>query len=159
MDPDKRKALEATGWKVGNEADFLGEREPCEWIFPRTGQPALQCTGTLLARATSKREKGNLSRYWHELTLVRAASNKLVLAVSYRSDWPQETPQDDAFVLDDLIAVPPALAAYEPLDGVAGYPEGEQFEARQRKLEGEIWTGYYAAVARLLAEAGIVERV
>jgi hypothetical protein len=129
------------------------------YTFPRTGAPALACEGELLARATSKREKGNLSRYWHELTLVRAASGKIVLAVSYRSDWPQETPQDDAFVLDNLEAVPPALAEYEPLDGVGGYPEGEQFEARQRKLEGEIWTGYYAAVARLLAEAGIVERV
>ncbi len=126
--------------------------------FPRTGDRPLVTTGEVIARASSKQEKGWLSRYWHDLTLVRTDSGKCIAAIAWRSTFPQEIPSDAAEVLDSLEAVPPALDDYEPTEDVVGYPVA-QFEKRQTKLLAEIEMGYRAAVGRLLAAAGIVERV
>lgn len=130
-----------------------------ELTFPRTGAAALACEGELIAQETTQTGKGPLAKTWHEITLARAASGRYVLAIRYRSTWAHEVPHDHAEVLDSLEAVPPALRDYDPLAGHAGYPEGRQFEERQDKLQGMLQTGYYSACGRLLAQAGIVERV
>jgi hypothetical protein len=130
-----------------------------EYTFPRTGKPPLVAEGELLAEATSKAgDRGYLSQRWHTLTLVRAASGRFVLGIAYRfdRDWGREVPHDYAAVTDDVAQ---ALQDYDPIEHVNGFPPGAQFEKKQQRLLADMQRGYYDACGRLLAQAGIVERV
>lgn len=136
------------------------------YTFPRTGRTALSCSGEIVARATSqapgeqRRNQSYLSQRWHELTLVRTERG-YVLAIAYRHapDWSREVEHDHAEFCEDESAVPPALEAYDPIEHVHGYPPGAQFAERQQRLLSDLQRGYYSACGRLLAEAGIAERV
>lgn len=174
MDPKKRKALEKAGWKFGDAADFLGmtpeERAKLDatglYTVPRTGQQPLRFEGTQLASVTGPKlaahsrgeDRGKYHR-WHELGLYQTRGGAYVLHIGYRSTWPGELDHDEARPLDTLAAVAAALQAHDSDLFVEGWPEGDQFNARQERLLRDVKRGYFDAVSKLLALEIFVERI
>lgn len=121
----------------------------------RTGSPALEFTGELLASSTSG---GRDANRWHELRLYQTKGGKLVLAIEYRTRWEGEKDHFHAVVTDrDQVAG--ELEMYEPTGNVMGFPPGAQYEAKQARLELGLRAAYAEAVTELLDQAGITEQV
>ncbi len=130
--------------------------------LPRTGDVPLTFSGVVVARASSQQPRTKrdtpLERRWHELTLFRTTSGKLVAHITYRTDWTGELGDSVARVgsLPDLIDW---LRDYDPCDVVVGFPPGKGFADRQRRLLESIELGYDTALSTLLAELGAGEPV
>lgn len=119
----------------------------------RSGQAPLRFSGELIAEESSHQSTGGgaLQYRWHEAAIYQAG-RKYVLAISYRTVWQSEHDRDDAFVFDSPQEVGDALRDHDPLCAVNGFPPGEAYAEKQKRLESAIRDGYAAMVSRLLED-------
>jgi hypothetical protein len=132
-------------------------------LIPRTGLPALRLEGYGLAAAeTSERPAGLLGLRYHEIewwshdVQLPGPEQRHCLVVRYRSKWEGELGHDQAHLLlrRDLEQV---LRSIDPTEHVQGFPEGEHYAQKQRRLLQTIRLGYEHAVSRLLEKAKVWE--
>lgn len=117
----------------------------------RTGQRPLAFNGTLLASASSRNYAGKERNRWHEIQVHRTDSNKLVVAVCYRTQWKGEADYDDAVVFDSLEPVAKFLENYvSPNLSHIGYPARPEFSERQARLLADVMEGFQHAAGAVL---------
>lgn len=137
-----------------------------EVILSRTGLPALRITEYgLCAQASSRAQqgvRGVRETRWHELDLwsadtqMQGPEQRHALAIRYCTQWQGELGHHHAALIlrRDLAQ---ALADYDPLAHVTGYPPGEQFAERRARLLRELRAGWEHAVSDLLEQAKVWE--
>jgi hypothetical protein len=132
-------------------------------LIRRTGREALRLTGYGLAAQTSSRTtSGPRQNRWHELewwshdAALSGPEQRHCLVVRYCTQWQGELGHDDARILlrRDLERV---LREIDPCAHVTGYPVGEHYVEKQRRLLADIRAGYEHAVSDLLAAARVWE--
>jgi hypothetical protein len=122
-------------------------------ILQRTGNTSLKFDGELIADsrpAPASGKKGKDSKRWHELAIYKTTSGKFVLAVTYRSEWKGEQSHYSAEILTDVASVVAAIREYDPVLYVQGFPPGEAYAERQKRLLAEIRQRFDAQVGELL---------
>lgn len=120
--------------------------------LPRKGNAPLRFRGELLSEADSKTASGPCQNRWHELKLYRLADGGYVLAIGFRSSWQGEAALDDAIVCQGIDAVRIALQSHDPNGDYEGYPPGEHYDEKRRRLHDAVLRGYQMAVSNLLDE-------
>ena len=131
---------------------------PTDFTLPRTGEQPVTFTGTLLAAETGAMPK---LKQHHEISVYRTQGGSYVVAISYRTTWKTESPHDLAIVCKTLEQVAEELWAYDPVESVAGPPEGTlNWEQRQQETRAAVSERYDTLVSRLLARLpGAAERI
>lgn len=133
-------------------------------LIRRTGLPALRLDHYgLQAQASSRAPSGPRQSRWHELEWwshddrLPGPEQRHCLVVRYRTQWEGELGHDHAEILlrRDLERV---LRQIDPCAHVAGYPDGEHYAEKQRRLLVAIRAGYEHAVSDLLAVARVWEK-
>lgn len=126
-----------------------------EFRLTRTGVSALTFSGELIAETSSevRVNGGALQNRWHELAVYRTDGDQWVAAVGFRSRWQGEHGHDAAEAFNSpALLVDWLTHEYNPRDHWRGYPAGEHYAERQRRIEAEIRAGYNRAVSEVLGK-------
>lgn len=127
----------------------------------RDGDAPLVFRGEQLATATTHEHEGDAQNRWHEITVYRTAAGRFVLAIKYHTQWQGERDCADAVVLGDQAQEVTELLRH--YDGILptgiGFPPGEQYAARQARLEASIEGRWHRAVSEILEAIGAEERI
>jgi hypothetical protein len=115
----------------------------------RTGSSPIAFDGEPIAEADGRILGGREHNRYHKLALYRTAAGRHVLAIQYLTHWQGEFDNAEVHHADDAQAVLAALMSYDPLMHVAGYPPGETYAEKQRRLEDDICRRYRATVTEL----------
>lgn len=115
----------------------------------RTGSHPLTFLGDQLAEVSGFRFGDREQSRWHELALYRTESGRHVLSIGFRTRWQGEVDHDEAHHADTSAEVLNQLTAYDPLAHIAGYPPGEAYIEKQRRLEDDICRRWNATITAL----------
>lgn len=129
-----------------------------EFTLPRTGNQPLRFRGQVLAEGTSRRPDQKDTR-WHGAVVYRTAAGKFVVLARFRTRWEGEQDDDRAEVVEAPEGVVRTLREYDPVPEGIGYPPGDSFAEKQRRMEADLRARWAALVGRVLAECGFAERV
>ena len=131
----------------------------------RTGLPPLRLEGfQRVALVTTKLAHQSLRERWHEIELWRdkraapGPEQRHCIVVRWRSSWQHEHEHDRAEVVRRA-DVADRLERIDPLEHLVGYPEGEQFERRQRTLEKDLALAWHVALSEAFEQARIYDEV
>ena len=133
------------------ESDQRGETDT--HCLTRTGNTPLKFQGQLIARSRPARDEGKKAKdlpRWNEVALYRTKAGQWVVAISYCTEWRGEHGRHLAVVVPDLAAVVKTMQEYDPVAHLSGFPPGEHFEARQRRVEEDLRHQYAALVTEVL---------
>ncbi len=125
----------------------------------RTGREPIEFTGEAIADSSSKSHNGPRQNRWHEVRVYRTKGGNLILEVVRRTCWQGESDLCQATKHSDSAGVAEELRAINPTDGVQGYPEGQQWYAKQAALMRSIAEGWSEIVSTILEEIGFVEKI
>ena len=117
-----------------------------------TGGPDMVFQGRLLA---SHDGSGSGVNRWHDIALYVTSDERYTVSISYRTLWEGELDHHAAYSATDEAGVIDALRQYDPVAMVRGYPPGEQYAEKQRRLMEDLRRRYAAAVSDVLREADI----
>lgn len=128
---------------------------PEEITVPRSAQAPLQFSGTLKTKASSefintKPETPN-EHYW-EIAVYSLANDpaRYVVSTAYHKRLKGQV--YDVYTADVTTDVPQALAKYDPLAILAGFPPVERFAVMQQSLQKHCQRQYESLVTTILAE-------
>ncbi len=122
--------------------------------LPRTGSADVTFTGRLLAESGPDNARDQTRS--HTLRLYAMEPRGYAVAIAYETRWEGEQGHDDVYVIgDDPQKVVEALERHDPVACVAGYPPGEQFQAKQTRLLTGLKRRYDTQVSDLLRQAEI----
>lgn len=122
--------------------------------LPKTGSADVTFTGREIARSDGS---GPEHARWHELTVYAMEPQGYALSIRYHTNWQGEQGRDDVLVslADQTEIVTELLARHDPIAAVQGYPSGEQYAEKQRRLLDDIRSRYDHQVSELLRRAEI----
>lgn len=121
-------------------------------VVPRSGLPALRISGTLIKKIDGKAPANKARARYHTLALYRLGDGRYAATISYITTWPGEQGHDLAEVLgSNPASATQFFRSYNPTSRVQGYPPGEQFAEKQRRLLVDIAASYASQVSELLA--------
>lgn len=103
-------------------------------------------TGTYASSLCVLREA---NRY-HNLAVYDVSDGGYVATIEYHTQWQGETNHYSAAYCETPGDVAQFFARYDPADNVVGFPPGEQFAEKQRRLLADIAARYKAQVTHLL---------
>lgn len=118
----------------------------------RTGDRQLQFAGEELASASSRTHQGPCENRWWELALYRSESGKLIVSISYRTQWQGEHATDTVYVCDTAEEIAETLRVHPYSAGVYGFPPGHG--ERQERLNRALDQCWYQAVTEILSAVG-----
>lgn len=126
---------------------------------PRTGDIPLEFTGRIVSRASTKEPVGEGRFRWHELTLFDLGEERYAVHVWYRSDFLRkngvhEAPYHWGQVVDGIEALRDWLHGLNESRPVVGYPPGDHFAAKQKRLLLGLRLRYEQAISNLLSPLG-----
>jgi hypothetical protein len=121
-----------------------------EITLPRSGAAPLRFRGELLAESDGERRSGREQTRWHELAVYRTAGDRYVVRITYRTRY-QGEPDVDVALVTDAAGVAAALESHDPCAAAVGYPPGEHYAERQRRLLEDLRRRYAAQVSEVLA--------
>jgi len=123
-----------------------------EWItLERTGMPGLKFQGTLLATAVSRRSSGAAQNRWHVIDAYRTNGGSVVLSIQFCTVWQGESNHCFAIACDTPEDATLALTRYSPLSHWVGFPAGEHYAEKQKRIEYEIESAYRSAITGVFA--------
>jgi hypothetical protein len=126
-----------------------------DYVMEHTGHPPLRITGSLVASARMGGDAKGRSR-WVDVNLYRTRTGHYVIGIRYDSEWPDETPYSEFFgPTPDPHEIVHYLLRFDIRDHVGGFPEGDQFKARQERLLKSMQRKFMAATGQVLAEAAM----
>lgn len=128
----------------------MNAQEPKEYTLADSGNRPVKFTGELLTEATSEAPAGYLTQRWHEASVYRTRSGKLVCQVRYRSTWRGEVNRDSVGVFESDDELAEFLEEYEPMDDVRGFPPGDKYATQQAALRDAIDAGWDTIVSKVL---------
>ena len=118
-----------------------------EITIQRTGNRPLVFTGELLAVEPEEWPKGNR---WHQLATYRTQGGKYVATCTLFTSWQGENTHYSAEICDSIDSCIDWFRNY-PIDtGLAGYPDGEHYKAKQDRLIRQLKLNFDASLADLL---------
>ena len=120
------------------------------FVLRRSGHAPLRFQGELLTEADGHGHSGPAQNRWHELAVYRTAGGRYVASVSYRSRYQDESDHDRAAVCADVRAVADYLCGIDPTEFVRGFPDGEHYAEKQRRLMLDIRLRFEQLVSRVL---------
>lgn len=120
------------------------------YSVPRTGDAPLRFRGEQIAEASSSGQGFRQNR-WHELALYKLEEGYVVV-IGFRTNWQGEGGADLAQRCTDFRELRGVLTAYDPTADYDGFPAGDHYQDKQRRLDSEIKRGYDHAVSELLSE-------
>ncbi len=119
------------------------------YIIHRTGAAPLAFNGELLAESDGAEPD---TVRWHHIAVYRVATGRqYVVAIAYRSTWKLELSYDHAAIVASPAAVAAALADYNPISHVRGFPLAPAYVERQERLLRDIRERYWRQVSDVLA--------
>jgi hypothetical protein len=122
------------------------------YTLERPGDRPLTFTGEMLAESEGRVRRGKENTRWHDVRVYRTAGGTFVVEIAYTTEWKGEEGHRLVRTAGTAEAVHEILSTYEPLAHVVGYPPGETYAEKQRRLELAIVSQYRAQVGELLAE-------
>lgn len=126
------------------------------YTLARTGKEPIRFTGTMLAAVDNKTDrKGKERSRYTTITIYHTDKGRYVVHIEYTSNWKTEAGHSQADAVDDPKLIPAILTDFDVLDYVEGYPVGERFQERQRRLLKAIDTSYKEMVGKILAADGV----
>ena len=117
--------------------------------IPQSGEMPYEFVGRVLTEARSF-DLSQLDR-GYALTVYIDREDQLYAHLVYHTRWKYETETDTVFVADDVEQLADKLLKYDPLTHVVGYPPGERFVEKQKRLLAWLTLEYKALVGRVLA--------
>lgn len=127
------------------------------FTLPRTGQPPLKFTGSIIAETSGEIVNGHEQLRYHDIGIYRTVAGKYVTEINYYSSWRNETGYDDVAIWDSTSEVAAALRNYDPVCYVQGWPPGKQFDDRQRRLLVDLRSRFNRQVSEVLAREEFAE--
>ncbi len=123
-----------------------------KYTLQRTGDRPLSFTGELIAGVGGRVHSGQEQNRWHEIRIYSTAGGSYVLEVTYQTTWRGEDGHDYAEAHPDIEALIADLRAVDPLEHLRGYPLGDNFAAKQARLERELTLRWQTLVGEILSE-------
>lgn len=117
-------------------------------LYP-TGQRPIKTTGELIATAGSN--DGRATR-WHWIDLYRTAGGNFVLVIDYHTRWQGEQDKETVFIEPTPQAVASRLEEYRPEKDAKGFPVGQQYAAKQARLDADLRERFGVLVTQILRE-------
>lgn len=127
--------------------------------LPRSGHAPLRFTGELIAETDGRAVAGRDHNRWHTLAVYRTSAGRYVVAIGYRTRWEGELDRDLALVCGSPADVAETLLAFDPCDGVQGYPAGEAYAAKQARLILDLRQRFEALVSEVLDSDEFAEEI
>lgn len=126
-------------------------------IFDRSGNIPLEFIGEIVFAQSTNTGKKNCTRY-HELRLARTESLHWVAAISFIGLGDGDYDYDWAKVgtAEEIAAW---ISGFDPNCVLIGFPPGEKFAEKQRRLEMDIALRFREKASLMLAELKITEKV
>lgn len=115
----------------------------------QSGNLPLQFRGELVAESDGRWVRGKEQNRWHDIA-VYTSGGKWIAHVQYRTIWQGESDRDEVIEAGDLESLAIELRSYDPTAFVAGFPEGKQFEEKQRRLLFNIRQRYEEQIGDVL---------
>lgn len=115
----------------------------------RTGNAPLKFEGQKIATGSS--HVHDAARWWN-LALYRTDGELYVVWARYCSQWQGEQEIERAETCRDARGVRDFLRELDPIPEGYGFPEGDQYDARQRKLMLTMERGLDRAISEVLAD-------
>jgi len=128
----------------------------------RTGQAPLTFEGEQLASSCTQTTSGQGQNRWHAIAVYRTSGGAYVVSVEYHTQWDGEENWFTAQTSSDPAAVEVILrqALEASLSRIEGYPPGEAYADKQRRMLLNLRNRYESAVSEILsAEPEFAERV
>jgi hypothetical protein len=122
-------------------------------VLERTGDLPIRLKGRLIAEGTTN-PSGEDSRSY-TVRSYRTATGNYVGQVAYQTTWNTEVNGSTVYVAETLTALADMLLNHNCLKYFVGYPEGNQFDNKQDRLEWMLRSKYTALVSRLLVDLDI----
>lgn len=132
------------------------------YLLERTGAQPIEFQGELLAEVDGNAIREKPKGRWHVVRIYRTANDKYVVEVVYKTIFRQEDEWHWARVVNGQAAdVARALEEIgdEVLDTIVGYPEGEEYRKRQKRLEEDVFSRYCVTVSKALHNTDFAERI
>lgn len=126
-------------------------------IFPRTGNIPLEFIGEIVFSQST--DNGKKSTRYHELKLARTVdSQKYVVAIAFRAQQDGDYNYDWAKA-GNAEEIAAWVSGFDPNCVLLGFPVGEKFKEKQRRLELDIALRFKEKASLMLAELGITEKI
>lgn len=126
-----------------------------EHVLSRTGDLPLKLTGIQLSDTSTRVVNSKDRLRWHELDIYQAS--KFVAHVKWHTAWEGEQPHDTCLIADSLQNLASQIRDYDPLEYLIGFPEGQQFERKQERLEQSICDDWSAMISDVFMKLNITE--
>ena len=120
-----------------------------ELIIERTGKPALKILKGEKVASYTTRDHEKISR-WFEAELYRTGSGKYVCMIKSATTWPNENQRNVAEPFEDGSALAAWLDGLTPWTWFLGFPPGDQFIPKQKRLVEELKGQYARLVTEIL---------
>lgn len=127
-------------------------------IFPRSGNIPLEFTGEIIFAQSTNTGKKSCTRY-HELQLAWTNdAERWVASIAFRGlgDGDYDYEWAKAGTAEEIAAW---VSEFDPNCVLVGFPVGEKFAEKQRRLELDIALRFRKKASLLLAELGITEKI
>ncbi len=127
-------------------------------IFLRSGNIPLEFIGEIIFDQTTSNGKKNCTRY-HKLQLARTSDpKKYVAAIAFRTLRDGDYDYNWAKVgsAEEIAAW---VSSFDPNGVLLGFPVGEKFDEKQRRLKLDIALRFREKASLMLAELGITEKI
>lgn len=120
----------------------------------RTGQVPLRFDGVCLGSGTAEVGK----RRYH-VSLFRTVADEYVLTSVFSSDWERERSHHIAIVATTVDELQAQLSTINPIPAQVGYPLGDQYVAKQERLEADLAAAFGAAVSDAMRGGGVAQEI
>lgn len=126
-------------------------------IFDRSGNIPLEFIGEIVFAQSTNTGKKNCTRY-HELRLARTNDSNWVAAIAFRGlgDGDYDYDWAKAGTAEEIAAW---VSEFDPNCVLIGFPAGEKFAEKQRRLKLDIELRFKEKASLLLAELKITEKI
>ena len=127
----------------------------------RTGQEALEFEGQEIASASSRETVGKQHKRWHEVKVYRTKDGRFAVAVSYRSECPDEPGCDDAFVVANAQEVAHYLERFFFLSAASIRYRLSQLQGQKHAMAvlADLRNGCEEIVSGIREKIGAAERI
>lgn len=126
-----------------------------EFVLARTGDIPLRMTGVMLASMSTQFCNGRDRNRWHNVTVYHG--RRYVAHVEWHSQWEGESQHSTCLIADTLDELADDIRSYDPLQYLMGFPDGQQFEKKQARLEQAIISDWDSMLSELFVKLEVAE--
>lgn len=130
-----------------------------KYKLARSGNAPLVFEGEKIASEDGRIYAGQEQNRYYNLTLYRTSKGQSVLRIEYCSQWQRESNIDQVEIFPAVRDVVLFLQKFDPLGNLQGFPPGQQFSERQKRLEQSLRVRFHQQVRDLLMEVEGAEEI